>query len=202
MIELQDGNTVEKFSSATFASLVFSSAPVLLPYLFGGKAQALDYIARASTRPDGQYSAKRHRLAIADGKSIIACITLWDNELARSFHEHTLKSLKDFLSPDQIIHVLKTNDKLANAFVAPQEDQLCIGHLAVIEKYRCRGIGKKLLDYAIAQAKLKHKKQIVLDVDSKNAAALRFYTGAGFELDNSTEYESTHQIFYRMSYSL
>ncbi|MFT6268131.1 MAG: ribosomal protein S18 acetylase RimI-like enzyme [Alphaproteobacteria bacterium] len=183
------------------SSLIFSSAPVLLPYLFKGRAQALDYIFKASQRSDGQYSAARHQIA-CEGSNVLGSITLWDNNLPQSFHSHTLQSLSDFLGPNQIAHLVITNERIKKVFLAPLDHQLCVGHLAVIEKYRGMGVGKKLIAHAIVQAKLRDKTQLILDVDSNNDDAVSFYLGLGFMLIKSNEFIYTKQTFYRMQYNL
>jgi ribosomal protein S18 acetylase RimI-like enzyme len=183
------------------ASLIFSAAPVLLPYLFNGEEQALDYIFRASQRSDGQYSAIRHQVA-CDKVQAVGSITLWDDTLPQSYHAHTLKSLRDFLTPDQITHLVLTNEEIKKVFQAPLVHQLCLGHLAVMNQYRGMGIGKKLIAYAILKAKRAHKTQLVLDVDSNNDDAVSFYLGLGFIITGKTAFIDTKQIFYSMQYAI
>ncbi|MFT4653705.1 MAG: ribosomal protein S18 acetylase RimI-like enzyme [Patiriisocius sp.] len=199
MIELRSGADIA--DSMGLASLIFSSAPVLLPYIFTSKKQALDYIEKASQRSDGQYSAARHQVAY-EGANAVGSITLWDNTLPQSFHTHTLQSLRDFLTPNQITHLVFTNEKIKEVFLAPLDHQLCVGHLAVMEKYRGMGVGKKLIAYAILQAKRRRKTQLILDVDSNNDEALSFYSGLGFMLITRIEFTYTEQVFYRMHYNL
>lgn len=198
MIALRQG---VKTDADVLATLILSSAPVLLPYLFKGQEQAINYIYHASQQPDGQYSAMRHQLAV-DGARAIACITLWDDELPSAFHTNTLQSLKQLLQADQLMHLLDTNDIIKQVFLAPLSHQLCIGHLAVLNDYRGLGVGKKLIAHAISQAKMHSKTQLVLDVDSSNDEAVSFYNGLGFILIQSTQFRATKQVFYRMQFTL
>jgi GNAT superfamily N-acetyltransferase len=186
MIELRSGADIA--DSMGLASLIFSSAPVLLPYIFTSKKQALDYIEKASQRSDGQYSAARHQVAY-EGANAVGSITLWDNTLPQSFHTHTLQSLRDFLTPNQITHLVFTNEKIKEVFLAPLD-------------HRGMGVGKKLIAYAILQAKRRRKTQLILDVDSNNDEALSFYSGLGFMLITRIEFTYTEQVFYRMHYNL
>jgi hypothetical protein len=50
-------------NSAKVATLILSSAPVLLPYLFTDEKKALNFLVNAAQREHGQYSAARHHLA-------------------------------------------------------------------------------------------------------------------------------------------
>jgi ribosomal protein S18 acetylase RimI-like enzyme len=198
MIGLRQGKASDHH---ILTDLILSSAPLLLPYLFNGEQNARDYIFNASQQSDGQYSAVRHQVAV-DASSVIACMTLWDNDLPASFHQKNLSSLRKFLTDEQIKHLLKSNAQIEKVFPGPSEEQLCIGHLAVQEHAKGRGIGKKLIAYAISQAKLRGKNQVVLDVDRDNEEALSFYQGLGFVMASSVEFLPTQQVFYRMHYQL
>ena len=198
MIALRAGTELD---ANVLAPLIFSSATILLPYLFKGHQSALKYILHAAKQPDGQYSARRHQLAINSNK-VVGCITLWDDQLPKSFHSYTLKSLTQFLQAEQIVHLLDNNKLITSVFLAPQSHQLCVGHLAVAKTDRGLGIGKKLVNYAIMQAKKYNKTQLVLDVDSTNAEALSFYNGLGFIRQNSTFFAPTEQRFHRMLFTL
>lgn len=198
MIALRAGTELD---AGALAPLIFSSATVLLPYLFKSHHSAIQYILQAAKQPDGQYSASRHQLA-TDGKQVLGCITLWDDQLPKSFHAYTLKSLTQFLQPGQIAHLLSNNERISSVFLAPQSRQVCVGHLAVLETHRGLGIGKKLIAYAIEQAKKYNKEQLILDVDSTNEQALRFYEGLGFMRQSNNFFAPTNQGFYRMQCTL
>lgn len=54
--------------------------------------------------------------------------------------------------------------------------------IGVLVEYRCRGIGRRLLDVFLANAAKKPDVKVVyLHVQTSNAAALSFYGAAGFE---------------------
>jgi GNAT superfamily N-acetyltransferase len=215
MIELRGGQPQD---TKQLASLVFDSAPILLPYLFGGESQALDYIQQAMHQEDGQYSAKRHIVACgeqeASDKSILhdeslvkndiifGCLTLWHDGLSEAFHQQTLSSLSSFLSDKQLRHLVTTNPSLMRVFVAPSAEELCIGHLAVEPLYQGNGVGKALIACAIKQGNNLAKKRLVLDVDAANSRAIHFYQSCDFIQEAWSEFSPTQQRFVRMSYTL
>lgn len=215
MIELRGGQPQD---TKQLASLVFDSAPLLLPYLFSGDSQALDFIQQAMHREDGQYSAKRHIVACGEieasakakftdesfikNDTIFGCITLWHDGLSETFHQQTLRSLSSFLSDKQLRHLVAINPSLMQVFVAPSAEELCIGHLAVKPLYQGNGVGKKLIAYAIKQGKHLAKKRLVLDVDADNSGAIHFYQSCDFHQETSSEFSPTQQHFVRMSYTL
>lgn len=200
MILLRQGQTSD---AKDLAKLILSSAPTLLPYLFGNEQSCKAYIECAAALVDGQYSATRHQVALDERQSkAIACVTLWDKTLPPSFHTQTLNSLQSFLTPIQIKHIVKVNSMISKVFLSPTEQQLCIGHLSVSLAYQGMGIGKKLVAHAIKVAKQKNLAQLVLDVDADNEQALSFYLGLGFMIHTETRFEPTQQSYLRMSYRL
>jgi GNAT superfamily N-acetyltransferase len=201
MIELKHASELSPDNTVRFASLVLSSAPVLLPYLFGGKQESLDYITKAAQQADGQYSAKRHLFAY-DECHLVGCVTFWHTQLEKPFHSQTLKSLTEFLKPAQISHLLAANNAISQVFVAPLAHQLCVGHLAVLEEYRGRGVAKNMIANGIELAKTKGKTELILDVDAQNDSACGFYMGLGFIKTNTAILTDTAQTFYRMQYKI
>jgi ribosomal protein S18 acetylase RimI-like enzyme len=198
MLVLRKGASTD---ASSLSSLIFSSAPILLPYLYGDKSKAISYITKAAQVEDGQYSARRHTVACKDNK-VIACITLWDNNLPMSFHSHTVKSVKEFLSPEALLHLVRANIQIGEVFAGPKAHELCVGHLAVAENSRGQGVGLMLVNYAIEQAKLLNKTHLVLDVDSDNEIALNFYLGLGFVLLSKAVFIHTQQSFFRLAFAL
>lgn len=205
MICLRQGRIDDAFA---LSRLIYSSAPDLLPYLFDGEANALSYLMKACGGDDGQYSASRHTIAVGNTKGAmnvekcLACMTLWSNDMPASFHVATLNSLTEFLSHSQIQHLLNINPILSQVFRAPLAHQLCIGHLAVDKDNKGQGIGKKLIAYAIKQARLMSKTTIVLDVDNQNDEALSFYSNCNFTSVNETVFKPSCQTFLRLHYCL
>lgn len=203
MLELRQGTPED---AAQLSDLVLSSAPVLLPYLFGSASQARQFVYFAMRQEDGQYSAVRHCVAtkdgLAQGPKVIGCVTLWHTDLPEKFHSNTLSSLASFLSSEQVRRLLTINPLLTEVFAPPASDELCIGHLAVESSQRGKGVGKELLAYAKRQANSLNKVSLVLDVDAKNDEALRFYAACDFTQHNITYFEPSKQSFYRMRYML
>lgn len=198
MIELRDGEPCDVDS---LTQLVYESAPILLPYLFGSQQNAFDYISQAMLNPDGQYSARRHCVA-ANALKAEACVTLWHSHMPTQFHEQTLKSLAAFLQVRQLAHLVNINSELTRVFEPPTAQELCIGHLAVLSPSQGKGIGKKLVAYAIRQAKNYAKEKVVLDVDVDNEDAISFYRGCDFTEINERKFAPTEQTFMRMVYTI
>ena len=62
--------------------------------------------------------------------------------------------------------------------MGPREFELA--KMAVLEEERGRGIGRKVLEYAIVQAKLLGAERLYLETNSKLASAIHLYESVGF----------------------
>ncbi|WP_371194313.1 GNAT family N-acetyltransferase [Glaciecola sp. SC05] len=194
MLEIRAGKVQD---AQALAPLVLLSATQLLPFIFGSRQQALSYLLQASAQEDGQYSASRHFVAV-EGEDVIACMSLWHDSMPLAFQQSTVKSLSDFLSASQLSHIISINKRLATLFLAPQTDELCVGHLAVDKAWQGKQVASKLVAHAITQAKAMGKSKLVLDVDMSNQSAIRFYQKWDFMPKHSQEFEPTGQCFLRM----
>ena len=199
--------------ASQLSALIFASAPILLPYLFSGEQAARDYLAYAVTQENGQYSASSHCVAVGKldcvtqttdtfNEQVLGCITMWSHNMDEAFHAATLKSITEHLSLTQVKHLLNTNPKLVEVFAPPLVHELCLGHIAVHADAQGLGIGKKLIAYAIREAKIQQKQQLVLDVDINNHNAISFYEGCGFSVLYERLFAPTQQVFARMIYAL
>lgn len=99
----------------------------------------------------------------------------------------------------QIFNYLVVSSQLFDTGYTPylEEDDFYISVIVVDSKYRNRGIGTKLLNYAAQIARDRGCKQIVLEVDRNNQAAMSLYMKYGFttpskkqEVKISSEYDS------------
>ena len=63
-------------------------------------------------------------------------------------------------------------------------DEAEIGNLAVDEKMRRQGIGRKIMEYAIDELKRKGIKRVFLEVEDTNDAAAHLYGKLGFRVYN------------------
>lgn len=194
MVEIRQG---ERQDADALGPLILLSASKLLPYIFGSEQQTLAYISLASKQTDGQYSATRHHLAV-DGRNVIGCMTLWHDKMPSTFHKATLQSISDFLSKEQLTHIIQINAALQEIFLPPSADELCVGHLAVALDWQGKQVGSKLLAFALAIAEQLGKRFLVLDVDVQNQAAVIFYTKYGFVSVKEQAFAPTQQRFSRM----
>jgi ribosomal protein S18 acetylase RimI-like enzyme len=189
------------------STLIFATAPELLPVVIGDKQCLKNYLAHALMLPNGQYSAARYQvLVIHDQQSqdeqVVGCITLWHDDLGADFVNQTINAMINVFTSEQLTQIARINKTLLSVFVTPSRNELALGHISVSPEYQGLGLGKKLIAYGIRQAKLLGKQQVVIDVDSDNEQAVCFYESCDFMTIESTQLALTGQTFLRMVYRL
>ncbi|MFC3122586.1 GNAT family N-acetyltransferase [Agaribacter flavus] len=177
--------------------LILASAPELLAYIFGSTKDAESFLKAAVAQHDGQFSARRHRVATMNHE-VVACVSIWHADMPVEFHDGTLQSIARFLSPAQMTHVISINPLLVDLFPPPTASELCLGHLSVRPDFQGIGVASKLLSYVVRQARQMSKELLVLDVDENNEAALAFYEKWHFRQAKRTYFPPTEQFFLRL----
>ncbi len=184
---------------ATIAQLIHASEPKLLSFLFGGMTQSQAYLQQACNRAHGQFSANYHWVAVEPAKKVVGICTTWISVMPTEFQLGTISSLREFLTPEQIIHLLAYQETLEACFVAPQNHQLCLGHVSTETSSKRKGIASALIAHTIENAKQSAKREIVLDVEETNVGAIACYLKAGFAEVKQNTFTPTQQTFIRMS---
>lgn len=113
-------------------------------------------------------------------------LAIWERSVLAT---HDFLNSNDFEEIKQFVHKLNFDD-LQIFCIA--EEKLVLGYIAVAEKkvemlfvdpkYFGKGLGKRLLNFAISELDADQ-----LDVNEQNAKALRFYQKFGFEKFQRTE---------------
>jgi len=169
-------------SDAPFATpLILSAAESLLNAIFGhaNDKTALGYLAHAWKHGGGQYGFENHWVA-ERGSQVLGLITAWHSKLGAAFDRATLDSITSYFTLDEAITVVMRNQTVAVNLTPPSNTELMIGHLAVSEAGKRQGIGRSLVNTMLAKAAELQKRQVVLDVEVSNIAAIRFYQSLGF----------------------
>lgn len=97
---------------------------------------------------------------------------------------YSIEALKKQFSNHHHFILIKENEYLG--FAAYQLDcnesgKTKIHKLYVLSNQQGKGLGKKLVDYIIDEAKVNHQKNIFLNVNKKNSA-IQFYKHNGFDI--------------------
>lgn len=124
------------------------------------------------TRSDVLYSADNTTIAMIDGTPV-GMITAYDGRYYRQWRENTFAIVKEHMG----IEFPGMDDE-----AVPGEYYL--DSLAVLPEHRGKGIGKALLEHAIAKGLEQHL-TVTLAVDPINTNAKRLYSSLGFRKTDS-----------------
>lgn len=109
-----------------------------------------------------------------------------ENARSKEYIESILQNEKSklvvVLENDNVIGIAKADIESAPDIpLFAKREWIAISTIVVDENYRGKGVGKKLLDYLYAWAKLRKVYEVELTVFSFNESAVSFYENNGFK---------------------
>jgi hypothetical protein len=194
-LDIQRGDLSQ---SAAIADLIFASEPTLLSFLFGGELRCKTYLQQACNQAHGQFGANYHWVASDKNNAIEGVCASWSSVMPVAFQQGTITSLREFVAPEQIIHLLAYKETLDLCFAPPGPYQVCLGHVSTAPSSRRKGIASALISHVIHDTHANQKRELILDVDIVNYDAIQCYLNAGFVEVKQTHFEPTQQTFSRM----
>ncbi len=164
---------------AQFLALEYSASAPYGQFVFGDDSYALevrDYLYAAGAcefaPPDG-------RLALVEGRpaGMIACLT---GELLRDYRLQAAEELAEsrFLRRDPDLS--RRLQLASTTLLRPGDDDFYLSRIAVDPDVRGHGIGNRLLEQVLAEARLYSCRCCVLEVAPSAIAALGLYAKHGF----------------------
>lgn len=73
-----------------------------------------------------------------------------------------------------------------------EDDEGIIFGIGILPEYRGKGLGKQLVQQLVKNLKLKHKGDILIEVDSNNEVAFSIYKEVGFQVEVAFDYYRKH----------
>lgn len=159
--------------------LIYSSGPKAWSFVFQeGKKTAIDFLNTSYVHRGNTVSYSNHFVAEIEGR-VVGSILSYTQP---SFLALTLGTAFRILSvygiraPKVMARGLKTETIIQ----PPKSGCLYLGHIAVLESERNKGIAKKLIEYIINK-ETKYK-TVSLDVSAENQPAISLYQKLGFQI--------------------
>lgn len=170
------------------AQLIFSSGPNSLGAMFAISEQStpLGFLTHAFSQPYGQFGYTSHIVAESAGK-VIGLASCWTHDISPSFRNATLQSLIGYFGVEQTHLVIERSQSLSEIIPAPGQDELGVGHIAIVPAQRRKGAATSLLDHLAGFARKLGKQKLVLDVEETNQDAIQLYLKYGFAKSALTE---------------
>lgn len=105
-----------------------------------------------------------------------------NNEFERLYTEWLNQSINKTIA-DKVIVIRRQNNEITGFITFKESDSTSkIGLIAVSEKERGKGIGKKLLDFVEAKALDSGLEEIIVETQERNVSAVNFYIKNSFSL--------------------
>lgn len=130
--------------------------------------KAIPLFSHFFQQPANQYSFQ-HTLVYVENKAVLGSITCYDGKLLPSYRAPFLA----YIAEKYKVENIEIDDET-------MAGEIYIDTLSVAPKNQGKGIGKKLLAAAIAQARAEGHKKIGLLVDRTNPLAKKLYLRLGF----------------------
>ena len=157
--------------------LIYMTGPDLFLYMFGKKAK--DVLSYLFQKGDNLFSYEHCNIADVDNE-ISGMILAYEYEVIENESKNTGRLIIKYYRPGFIFRVINLI-KLGRIISDLNKEDYYISNLAVFDKYRGYGVGKRLIDFAIEEAKRLGKSQLSLDVETDNKNAISFYHHLGFK---------------------
>ncbi|RHX92594.1 GNAT family N-acetyltransferase [Leptospira stimsonii] len=158
--------------------LIYSSGPAAWDYVFTqGSKTPFDFLSTSFIKSGNTISYKNHYVAELNGEVVGAIMSYRQPSflLLNGGTALRIVSVYGFSAPKVMARGLITEGMIR----PPKSGRLHLGHIAVSEKHRGKGIGKELIRF---MSKEFPQFQILsLDVSQKNEVAIRLYKGLGFQ---------------------
>lgn len=162
------------------AHLVYESDPPYYDYWLDNQQQALGTLAALWQHPAGAYSASENRV-IVDQQGLAAVVSSYPAALEGALGAASDAALRAVCG-GAAEHLLAREQVLAYLFPRLPDDAWYLRSLAVAADRRGQGVGAAIVAHLIEQARARGYRQMLVDVDSGNPGAVRFYAGLGFEI--------------------
>jgi GNAT superfamily N-acetyltransferase len=136
------------------------------------------FLSSLYRKKHGYYSFTRSWLAVENGNTLSGCVFALDYAIIRN--DYFSEVLIHLFHPLRLIRQYKALRDAEQIISSVEEHDCYITHLAVLPERRSMGIGEALLMRAVEFYRGKGRRRVLLDVDSENTGAVRFYKRCGF----------------------
>ncbi|MCG8672565.1 MAG: GNAT family N-acetyltransferase [Pseudomonadales bacterium] len=161
------------------AELMYSSGADLYDYIYNtANRHALEYIQMEFLSNRGLCSHKLLTVAILDGK-VVGTGTFWDRDGYKAMSSGSTLNMIRFYGLRVLPRMLRAVDSM-KLMKPPKHDELYLANFGVDPALRGCGIGSKLLNHKIEQARADGYRMVSLDVSTKNPKAEALYQRLGF----------------------
>ncbi len=165
--------------------LMFSSGPDAFRYVFSiqHQEQVSEFLHFAYCQGDGEFGYKDHQVAVIEGK-IVGLVGTRHGKDNFKYMLAAIKQIFGFYGLINGLKVLVRGLQFERIVAPPKSHQLCLHNLGVSAESRGQGIGNKLIEHFLQQAKENRIEEVTLDVAQTNPRAKALYSRLGFNVES------------------
>ena len=164
-----------------FSQLALLTGPELLPALFGSESNVRNVMKGSFQRVRNAFSYEHSHFIEANGEIAGMALAFTYDQMRREQLRSLLFILRylklSFLT--QIIYLYRSSQIL----VQIAEGDSYLAHIAAYPRFRSLGFGTKLLEVVEEEARAAGSKGMVIDVETYNTGAIRFYERLGYNIE-------------------
>jgi ribosomal protein S18 acetylase RimI-like enzyme len=168
--------------AAILSELIYDSGPDAWEYVFTTRTKhAKEFAKYALEHHGGEFGYDCHTVVEYNGK-IVGIGAEYTGQNAFSFTWNGAKQILSFYPFPTSLVVMVRGLQAESIMKLPKKDVHYIGHLAIDPDYRGLGIGEKLVEFHVENARTLNRKKIELDVAETNPRAKKLYEKLGFSM--------------------
>lgn len=168
--------------AAEACPLIYSAGPELLDYAFTRKGRsALDFLTYGFSRGRGLLGYQLCTVAEVEGW-VVGTVSVYSAEEYFAFHRQFVWEVVRYYGPLQARTILRRMRHLGTVLPAIPRDAAYVSSVAVEPRWRKRGVGAALVEWAVDRATRAGFQVIDLDVSTRRPEAQRLYERLGFKV--------------------
>jgi ribosomal protein S18 acetylase RimI-like enzyme len=160
------------------AELMYSSGMDLYNYLYGD--QAIEFLKFEFQTGKGFAGYRNVTVAISDDL-VLGTGCFYDGSRYHDLVKGSIENMVAFFK-DDVQPVLERISQTASVMPPPREGELYLSNFGVSETCRSQGIGSKMIQHTLEQARRDNYSVFGLDVSTKNPRGQALYTKLGLEV--------------------
>lgn len=171
--------TARKTDTGPIAQLAYSAGTDVYDYLY--QDQAIDYLNHEFQSGKSFAGFNHVTVAVMEGQ-VIATGCFYDGKSFEALILAGIENKQCFFDAQTLIGVFERSKHMGSIMRAPREDELYLSNFGVSPDLRGKGIGTKMLDHKIQQARKDGYTIFSLDVSTNNPKGQALYERMGLNV--------------------
>lgn len=179
--------TARRNDTGPIAELMYSSGMDLYDFLY--KQKSLDYLRHEFQ--SGQGFAGYHNVTVAVMKGeVVGTGCFYDRDAHDRLVNESLKNMWSFFGPIKVVPVLMRARHVSSVMRRPRLGELYLSNFGVSSDLRSQGIGSKIIQHRLQQARLQGYSQFGLDVSIGNPRGQALYNRLGLRVQKEKNFSA------------